>query len=176
MPQTRLARILAAVFALFFAIFVAVGSVVSVAAASASAYSYDRAPQVSSHTQVAPIMPMSAERASTRWASPAGAGPTSGASTALAAEAGGQVAPDLANLSSKIEGDLVKRGWTPQEIQDAYANGEQIPAVNKANGAAATRYVNPTTGKSVVIENDTGQVIHLGGSGFKYGPDSGDLP
>lgn len=101
---------------------------------------------------------------------------TGAARIGTAAEGASQVAPDLANLSSKIEGGLVKRGWTPREIQDAYANGEQIPAVNKANGAAATRYVNPTTGKSVVIENDTGQVIHVGGSGFKYGPESGDLP
>jgi RHS repeat-associated protein len=94
----------------------------------------------------------------------------------LSTEDASTAAPDLANLSPKIERDLIKRGWTPQEIQEAYDNGEQIPAVNKANGAAATRYVNPTTGKSVVIENDTGQVIHVGGSGFKYGPGSGDLP
>lgn len=94
----------------------------------------------------------------------------------VATEDEGQAAPDLEHLSSKIERQMQQRGWTPQEIQDAYDNGEQVPAVNKANGAAATRYVNPTTGKSVVIENDTGQVIHVGGQGFKYGPGSGDLP
>lgn len=88
----------------------------------------------------------------------------------------GSVAPDLENLSPKIESDLLKRGWTPQEIQEAYENGEQVPAINKANGEAATRYINPTTGKSVVIENGTGEVIHVGGAGFKYGPGSGDLP
>jgi hypothetical protein len=88
----------------------------------------------------------------------------------------GSAAPDLQNLTPKIERDLLKRGWTPEDIQDAYENGEQVPAVNKANGEPATRYVNPTTGKSVVIENGSGQVIHVGGAGFKYGPESGDLP
>lgn len=93
-----------------------------------------------------------------------------------AADEAGSVAPDLGNLSPKIERDLLKRGWTPQEIQDAYENGKQVQAVNMANGRAATRYINPTTGKSVVIENGSGQVIHVGGAGFKYGPGSGDLP
>jgi hypothetical protein len=35
-----------------------------------------------------------------------------------------------------------------------------------ANGA--TRYVNPTTGRSVVIDNVTQEVLHVGGDGFLY--------
>ncbi len=40
----------------------------------------------------------------------------------------------------------------------------------------ATRYINPTTGQSVVLDDVTKEVIHVGGPGFKYGPGSGDLP
>ena len=53
---------------------------------------------------------------------------------------------------------------------------DQTDAVNKANGNPATRYVNPDTGQSVVIDDVTGQLIHVGGPGFKYGPGSGDMP
>lgn len=48
--------------------------------------------------------------------------------------------------------------------------------VTAANGHPATRYVNPDTGQSVVVDDVTGQVIHVGGPGFQYGPGSGDLP
>jgi hypothetical protein len=36
--------------------------------------------------------------------------------------------------------------------------------------------VHPTTGQSVVADNVTGEVIHVGGPGSKYDPGSGDLP
>jgi len=32
------------------------------------------------------------------------------------------------------------------------------------------------TGQSVVVDTVTNEVIHVGGPGFKYGPESGDLP
>lgn len=57
---------------------------------------------------------------------------------------------------------------TPQDITDAVQNGEQFPAkhmVNPRNGA--TRYVNPSTGRSVTIGNKTKEVIHIGGEDFK---------
>jgi hypothetical protein len=71
---------------------------------------------------------------------------------------------------------MEQRGWTSDQIQDAYDNGEQVNAVNRATGGAATRYINPVSGQSVVIEDATGEVIHVGGPGFLYGPDSGDIP
>ncbi|MCP5468594.1 MAG: hypothetical protein H7A32_04930 [Deltaproteobacteria bacterium] len=43
---------------------------------------------------------------------------------------------------------------------------EAINMVNKANGA--TRYVHPNTGQSVVIDNVTKELLHVGGSAFKY--------
>ena len=38
--------------------------------------------------------------------------------------------------------------------------------VNKGN--SATRYVHPQTGRSVVQDNVTKEIIHFGGNGFKY--------
>jgi hypothetical protein len=64
---------------------------------------------------------------------------------------------------------MVARGWTPQMISDAIQNGQQFPAVNNVNpGNAATRYVHATTGRSVVVDNVTAEVIHVGGDGFVY--------
>ena len=80
--------------------------------------------------------------------------------------------PDLANISSKIERQMQTRGWTPDLIDEAVTSGNKFPAVNKLGGAntPATRYVSPTTGQSVVIDNATGEIIQVGGPGFKYGP------
>jgi RHS repeat-associated protein len=83
--------------------------------------------------------------------------------------------PEL-KLGGKIMGQLTKRGWTKELIEEAIANGERIEAVNKATGNPATRFVHPGTGQSVVIDNVTGEVIHVGGPGFHYGPNSGDKP
>lgn len=79
-------------------------------------------------------------------------------------------------LSPKIQGQFAKRGWTTETIDEAVQSGKQVRAVNKATGNPATRYVHPNTGQSVVIDDVTGQVIHVGGPGFKYGPGSGDVP
>lgn len=38
--------------------------------------------------------------------------------------------------------------------------------INPANNA--TRYVHPITGQSVVIDEVTREIIHVGGPGFKY--------
>lgn len=79
-------------------------------------------------------------------------------------------------LSPKIQGQLAQRGWTTDAIDEAVQSGKQVRAVNKATGDPATRYIHPNTGQSVVIDDTTGQVIHVGGPGFKYGPGSGDVP
>lgn len=49
-------------------------------------------------------------------------------------------------------------------------------AVKKATGNPATRYIDLRTGKSVVVDDVTGEVIQVGGSGFRFGPKSGDIP
>lgn len=64
---------------------------------------------------------------------------------------------------------MARRGWTPQQISEAIQNGQQFQAVNSVNpGNAATRYVHPATSRSVVVDNVTGEVIHVGGGGFVY--------
>jgi hypothetical protein len=56
-----------------------------------------------------------------------------------------------------------------QQIDEAIASGKQFPAPNNVNPAnGATRFVHPTTGRSVVIDNVTKELLHVGGDGFKY--------
>ena len=64
---------------------------------------------------------------------------------------------------------MQRRGWTPEQITEAIQGGERHSAQNLVNnGNPATRYVHPTTGRSVVLDNATNEVIHVGGDGFKY--------
>src|SRR5262249_32612195 len=59
---------------------------------------------------------------------------------------------------------MLRRGWTPEQITEAIAAGQKVPAVNLVNpGNAATRHVHPTTGRSVVVDDVTREVIHVGG-------------
>lgn len=70
---------------------------------------------------------------------------------------------------AKWTSQLEKRGWTKEQITEAISKGERFPAENLVNkGNSATRYVHPTTGQSVVIDDVTKEVIHVGGPGFKY--------
>lgn len=59
------------------------------------------------------------------------------------------------SISAKIARQMETRGWTEGSIQEAINSGEQIRAINKATGNPATRYINPTTGKSVVVDDVT---------------------
>jgi hypothetical protein len=65
----------------------------------------------------------------------------------------------------KIRSQMKQRDWTEEDIRDAFET-EGIPAVGQ-NGAA-TRYVNPKNGKSVVVENATGEIFHIGKPGYFY--------
>ena len=65
----------------------------------------------------------------------------------------------------KIQKQMKKRGWTEDQIVEAM-DTKGIPAAGK-NGPA-TRYVHPETGRSVVVDDATGEVFHVGGDGFKY--------
>jgi RHS repeat-associated protein len=66
-------------------------------------------------------------------------------------------------------GQLERRGWTRQQITEAIESGSSFRAENLVNrGNSATRYVHPETGRSVVIDDITREVIHVGGDGFKY--------
>jgi hypothetical protein len=71
--------------------------------------------------------------------------------------------------ASKITNQMQQRGWTADQITEAIAKGKQFPAPNMVKqGNSATRFVHPTTGRSVVMDNVTKEVIHVGGDGFLY--------
>ncbi len=67
------------------------------------------------------------------------------------------------------QNQMQKRGWTPAQITEAIRGGQTSPAPNHVNpGQSASRYVHPTTGRSVVVDDVTREVIHVGGDGFLY--------
>ncbi len=69
---------------------------------------------------------------------------------------------------AKLERQMAARGWTLEQVADAMASGARHSARNRETGAPATRYIHPNTGRSVVIDDVTGEVIHVGGDGFIY--------
>jgi len=68
----------------------------------------------------------------------------------------------------KLVRQMAARGWTLAQIDEARRNGERRPAFNSETGSPATRYIHPATGRSVVIDDVSGDVIHVGGDGFIY--------
>ncbi|MBM4164689.1 MAG: hypothetical protein FJ222_09665, partial [Lentisphaerae bacterium] len=61
----------------------------------------------------------------------------------------------------KLENQMQQRGWTSQQIDEAMSGGKQFTAPNKVNsGNTATRYVHPETGRSVVVDDVTSEVLH----------------
>ena len=88
-----------------------------------------------------------------------------GKSAEEAAETAAKLVPDVDNLSNKIVRQMVTRGWTKQEILDTVNAGKAFPAINKATGGAATEFVS-ASGKFVVVDNATKQVIQVSGPGF----------
>lgn len=61
---------------------------------------------------------------------------------------------------------MTTRGWTKQEILDTVREGDAYAVTNKATGGPATEYVSRSTGKFVVIDNNTGQVLQVSAHGF----------
>ena len=68
----------------------------------------------------------------------------------------------------KLQRQMAQRGWTQGQVLEAQARGRRFPAPNLETGGTAMRYVHPETGRSVVIDDITGEVIHVGGDGFVY--------
>lgn len=64
---------------------------------------------------------------------------------------------------------MQKRGWTREQIDEAIEAGKRFTADNKVNpGNSATRFVHPKTGRSVVVDDVTIEVLQVGGNGFKF--------
>jgi hypothetical protein len=70
---------------------------------------------------------------------------------------------------TKWTNQMKERGWNPKQIDEAVSRGKTFRADNNVNpGNPATRYLHPETGRSVVIDDVTKEVLHVGGDGFKY--------
>ena len=63
------------------------------------------------------------------------------------------------NHSKKIKKQMKKRGWTNDMINEAL---ETAPIPTQGKKGSASRYVHPETGKSIVVDNESGQVFHVG--------------
>ena len=74
----------------------------------------------------------------------------------------------MTKSSDRLLRQMAARGWTEVQIETAVRLGERHPTVNRETNAPATRYVHPETGRSVVIDDVSGEVIHVGGDGFLY--------
>ena len=68
----------------------------------------------------------------------------------------------------KQKRQMEQRGWTNEQISEAVEKGQKFHATNHKTGNPATRYVHPTTGRSVIIDDVTKGVIQVGGDGFKF--------
>jgi hypothetical protein len=66
---------------------------------------------------------------------------------------------------AKVRAQMRKRRWTEAQIVEAM-QPQPIPTHGKKG--PATRYVHPRTGRSVVVDDATGEVFHVGGDGFEY--------
>ena len=65
----------------------------------------------------------------------------------------------------KLRVQMARRGWTEEQIVEAL----QTPGIaTRGQFGPATRYVHPRTGRSVVVDDATGEVFHVGGDGFVY--------
>jgi hypothetical protein len=74
---------------------------------------------------------------------------------------------DLVNISNKIERQMVQGGWTKQEILDTIENGEAHGYINKKTGGATIEYVSRSTGKFVVVESTSREILQVSRSGMK---------
>lgn len=63
---------------------------------------------------------------------------------------------------------MVQRGWTDEQIAEARASGTRYSTINFETGGPATRYVHPLTGQSVIIDDETGGVLHVGEAHYGY--------
>jgi hypothetical protein len=74
----------------------------------------------------------------------------------------------MVKAPEKLARQMTARGWTDEAVRRAVAVGDAHPAINRETNGPATRYVHPETGRSVVLDDATGEVIHVGGDGFIY--------
>jgi predicted RNA binding protein YcfA (HicA-like mRNA interferase family) len=73
--------------------------------------------------------------------------------------------PILLANARKLRKQMSKRGWTEKMIREAMAT----PGIaTRGQKGSATRYVHPVSGQSVIIDDVSGAVFHVGGKDFEY--------
>jgi hypothetical protein len=71
--------------------------------------------------------------------------------------------------ATKWANQMATREWTPEQITEAIKHGARSPAPNRVHpGNSASAYTHPTTGRRLVIDDETGEILQLGGDGFRY--------
>ena len=65
----------------------------------------------------------------------------------------------------KLRAQMRKRGWTDEQVREALAT---TPVASRGKRGPALRYVHPVSGKSVVVDEATGEIFHVGGEGYRY--------
>lgn len=101
--------------------------------------------------------------------------------TGLAGTSSASLAPGVSqlaggvglNIGPKVARQMKGRDWTESAISEAIQHGRQVPTRNFKTGTAAIRYVHPTTGRSVVVDVDSDEVIQVGDYGFQFGLETG---
>lgn len=69
----------------------------------------------------------------------------------------------------KWKNRMEQRGWTDREITETLKSGKKLPAINKVNPKnPAIRYVHPKTGKSLVRDERTKEILQVGDKRFYY--------
>jgi RHS repeat-associated protein len=93
------------------------------------------------------------------------------AAIAARAESAAIATADVANLSNKIVRQMGTRDWAVQDIldtiQQAREAGSTYSVTNKATGGPATEFVSPSSGRFVVVDDTTRQVLQVSGPGFR---------
>jgi hypothetical protein len=80
-------------------------------------------------------------------------------------------APDLIKIPPKIQKQMVKRGWTNQDILDVVKNGQRSQTVDYTSPTpAATQYLDPATGRFVVVNNTTGKIVQVSDTTRPFAP------
>lgn len=67
-----------------------------------------------------------------------------------------------------LELQMARRGWTLALIEEAVRHGPSVSVINKETGSRATPYIHPVTGRSVVVDDPSGEVLQVGGDDFRY--------
>lgn len=67
------------------------------------------------------------------------------------------------NFNKDIRGKMRRRGWTQEQVYEAIQSGKPFPRPD-----GSVRYLHPQTGKSVVIDSQTGKIYQVGKKGFAF--------